>query len=120
MAGPAIIGYTLRHCEAELIFVADECKELIQSAQGEEGLGLRTMRLDLEKGPVWEGSTITVSSPFHPSSQTIGLLMYIGHHRKTKGVMLSHANLLAAGGIFLWTCDHRERSRIMRFTDLSY
>ncbi|NDD10438.1 MAG: long-chain fatty acid--CoA ligase, partial [Rhodobacteraceae bacterium] len=28
VAGPAIIGYTLRHCEAELIFVADECKEL--------------------------------------------------------------------------------------------
>ncbi len=98
VAGPAIIGYTLRHCEADTIFVTDDCKDLIQSAQDKEGLQLHTMLLDLDKGPVWDGSAVKLLTPLRAHAQTIGLMMYTsGTTGKPKGVMLSHANLLAAG-----------------------
>ena len=56
------------------------------------------MRLDLEKGPVWEGSIQRSHHLSIPTGQTIGLLMYTsGTTGKPEGVMLSHTNLIAAG-----------------------
>ena len=72
------------------------------------------MRWILKKG-LFGKVTTTVSSPFHPSSQTIGLLMYTsGTTGKPKGVMLTYQSVSRGAVYFLWTCDHRERSRIMR------
>ena len=51
VAGSAILGYTIEHSEAKFIFVADDCRDLINSALIHQNRKVRLIRLDPSMGP---------------------------------------------------------------------
>ncbi|MDC0491575.1 AMP-binding protein [Paracoccaceae bacterium] len=102
VAGAKVLGYTLAHSKAALIFVQSDCQDMIQEAMQEAKSTANTCPLDLNDGPQWlENSPATPkpNAPIdNPNADSIGVLMYTsGTTGNPKGVMLSHHNLLAAG-----------------------
>ena len=101
VAGKKIMGYIIDHSEAKLIFVAEHCAGDINDAL--QGIGREVMRVQLqyEAGPNWDEVALNRKKDYtwtNLQGSTIGLLMYTsGTTGNPKGVMLSHANLLAAG-----------------------
>ena len=102
VAGSAILAYTIEHSEAKFIFVADDCKDLIESAVAQQNSSVKLIKLDPVRGPDLAALPSEVKElqlegiDLKPTD--IALLMYTsGTTGKPKGVMLSHANLLAAG-----------------------
>ena len=51
VAGASILAYTVEHAEVQLIFVAEECRELIHSAIKEKKNEIRMVLLDPITGP---------------------------------------------------------------------
>ncbi|MGB2439725.1 MAG: AMP-binding protein [Candidatus Puniceispirillaceae bacterium] len=100
VAGSKVMRYVLNHCQAELILCAPESRSLVDEAV--EGLdhSLRIIELHPEDGPIWpEELLATRDDSFTPASpDSPGILMYTsGTTGNPKGVVLTHANLLAAG-----------------------
>ena len=102
VAGSAILAYTIEHSEAKFIFVADDCKDLIDSAVAQQNSSVKLIKLDPVRGPDLAALPSEIKKfqlegiDLKPTD--IALLMYTsGTTGKPKGVMLSHANLLAAG-----------------------
>ena len=102
VAGSAILAYTIEHSEAKFIFVADDCKDLIDSAVAQQNSSVKLIKLDPVRGPDLAALPSEVKKfqleGIDSKPTDIALLMYTsGTTGKPKGVMLSHANLLAAG-----------------------
>ena len=102
VAGSAILAYTIEHSEAKFIFVADDCKDLIDSAVAQQNSSVKLIKLDPVRGPDLAALPSEVKKlqleGIDSKPSDIALLMYTsGTTGKPKGVMLSHANLLAAG-----------------------
>ena len=102
VAGSAILAYTIEHSEAKFIFVADDCKDLIESAVAQQNSSVKLIKLDPVRGPDLAALPSEVKElqleGIDSEPTDIALLMYTsGTTGKPKGVMLSHANLLAAG-----------------------
>jgi len=51
VAGSAILAYTIEHSEAKFIFVADDCRDLINSALIHQNRKVMLIRLDPSMGP---------------------------------------------------------------------
>ena len=108
VAGSAILAYTIEHSEAKFIFVANDCRDLINSAVSLQNSKVNLIGLDSAMGPDLDalptiGKQIKLKN-IRSKPTDIALLMYTsGTTGKPKGVMLSHANLLAAGR-FISTC----------------
>lgn len=102
VAGSAILAYTIEHSEAKFIFVANDCRDLINSAVSLQNSKVKLIGLDPAMGPDLDalptiGKQIKLKN-IRSKPTDIALLMYTsGTTGKPKGVMLSHANLLAAG-----------------------
>ena len=102
VAGSTILAYTIEHSEAKFIFVADDCKDLIDSAVAQQNSSVKLIKLDPVRGPDLAALPSEVKKfqleGIDSKPTDIALLMYTsGTTGKPKGVMLSHANLLAAG-----------------------
>ena len=102
VAGAKVLGYILAHSKAALIFVQNDCQDMIKEAMQEAKSTAKTCPLDVNGGPQWAESSPAKSKPNapieSPKADSIGVLMYTsGTTGNPKGVMLSHHNLLAAG-----------------------
>ncbi|MGB1792068.1 MAG: AMP-binding protein, partial [Paracoccaceae bacterium] len=102
VAGAKVLGYILAHSKAALIFVQNDCQDMIKEAMQEAESTAKTCPLDVNGGPQWAESSPAKSKPNapieSPKADSIGVLMYTsGTTGNPKGVMLSHHNLLAAG-----------------------
>ena len=105
LAGVKTLAFVLCHSKTELIFCADDSRALVDEAittlieKGEQTP--RIISMDVDDGPRWAETGIIPVEPAdlrEPSTNTIGLLMYTsGTTGVPKGVLLSHANLIAAG-----------------------
>ena len=51
VAGSAILAYTIEHSEAKLIFVADDCRDLIDAAVAQQDSSVQLIKLDPVRGP---------------------------------------------------------------------
>ena len=105
VAGVKTLGFVLSHSQTEIILCADDCLSMVEEALAAMPDAPETMpqivSMDIDHGPRWDETGIT---PIHkadlrrPSADSIGLLMYTsGTTGVPKGVLLSHANLIAAG-----------------------
>ena len=105
VAGVKTLSFVLSHSKTELILCTDETRQIVDEALA----ALRTtpmkvpriVSMNIDDGPRWDDTGITPIDPANltdPTAETIGLLMYTsGTTGVPKGVLLSHANLLAAG-----------------------
>jgi len=105
VAGVKTLAFVLTHSKTKIILCADESRPLVDealetlAASGQPAPKIISM--DVDDGPRWTDagvSAVTPDSLYQPSADDIGLLMYTsGTTGVPKGVLLSHANLIAAG-----------------------
>ena len=102
VAGARVMAYVIAHSGAEVILCTDDNRGLIDEALADIDRAVRIIRLDPDNGPDWGPDSPRASAEDTPRSKpradTPGLLMYTsGTTGNPKGVVLTHANLMAAG-----------------------
>ncbi|MEC8643651.1 MAG: AMP-binding protein [Pseudomonadota bacterium] len=99
VAGARVMAYVIDHSGVEVILCTDDHRGLIDEALAGIDRSVTIIRLDPDNGPEWPDGPAPASKPrATPDADTAGLLMYTsGTTGNPKGVVLSHANLMAAG-----------------------
>ncbi|MEX0502761.1 AMP-binding protein [Alphaproteobacteria bacterium LSUCC0719] len=99
VAGARVMSYVITHSGVEVILCTDDNRQLIDEALVGIDRAITIIRLDPDNGPEWPAGQTPAAAPRHtPDAATAGLLMYTsGTTGNPKGVILSHANLMAAG-----------------------
>lgn len=101
VSGTKAMAYVLNHCQAKVLFCAPDNRPLIDEVLSSREEDMQVIALHPEDGPDWPDDLCNapLQDGTTPSASTPGLLMYTsGTTGNPKGVVLTHANLLAAGG----------------------
>jgi len=99
VSGARVLSYVIRHSGVTTILCTDDNRALVDEALTGLDQDVTIVRLDPDTGPQWTGGPAVAEAPRDtPNADTPGLLMYTsGTTGNPKGVVLSHANLMAAG-----------------------
>ncbi|MGC6452686.1 MAG: AMP-binding protein [Candidatus Puniceispirillaceae bacterium] len=99
VSGARVLSYVIQHSGVETILCSDDNRDLIEDAVSGLDRDVTIIRLDPDAGPDWPSGLVeTDRSAQAPDADTPSLLMYTsGTTGNPKGVVLSHANLMAAG-----------------------
>ena len=99
VSGARVLAYVIKHSGVSTILCSDDNRDLIEDAIAGLDRDFTIIRLDPDAGPDWPGGPDVAAFPACvPDADTPGLLMYTsGTTGNPKGVVLSHANLMAAG-----------------------
>jgi acyl-CoA synthetase (AMP-forming)/AMP-acid ligase II len=98
VAGQAQLEHVLDHCDCDVLFVSEKYRERLQPVIDKLDRPLRVICTDQNSGPDWGGADVVDSAPEPVEEGDIALLIYTsGTTGKPKGVLLSHANVVAGG-----------------------
>ena len=99
VSGARVLAYVIKHSGVSTILCSDDNRDLIEDAIAGIDRDFTIIRLDPDAGPDWpSGPDVAALPACVPDADTPGLLMYTsGTTGNPKGVVLSHANLMAAG-----------------------
>ena len=97
VAGARVLSYVLGHSGAGVVLCTDEQRDMIEEAIASVEQDVTIIRLDPDNGPDWpQGDNAATAPHTTPAAVTPGLLMYTsGTTGNPKGVVLTHANLMA-------------------------
>ncbi len=99
VSGAKVLAYVINHSAARVILCADDNLELMKQVIADIDRDITLIGLDTESGPRWPDGVQMADKPRTvPTSEMPAVLMYTsGTTGNPKGVVLTHANVLAAG-----------------------
>ncbi len=98
VSGESALSYVIEHSDSRLILVDDGYREQFAAVLGALPAGVRLIHTDLEHGPDWPPATAPDSVPAASGENDDALLIYpSGTTGRPKGVLLTHANVVAGG-----------------------
>ena len=100
VSGESSLSYVLEHSESRLVLLDDGYREQFASVLAKLPAGTRSIPIDLDNGPAWptNASNTDGSAPVDAREEDDALLIYTsGTTGRPKGVLLTHANVVAGG-----------------------
>jgi amino acid adenylation domain-containing protein len=98
-AGAMQLSYMMDHCDAKIVFVQPEYKELLSEALAGVRRDIRIVEASVDGPLAVENEALSSEAPsFPPSADDIAMLMYSsGSTGKPKGALHTHSSILAHG-----------------------